>query len=68
MGCRNTNTRNNELFNEDIDIKHRFLTGVHISKGVEGVEANVQIALGTIKKRKFERVWANKRKYLPRKT
>ena len=58
MGCKGSTVENNqrELHNEDIDIKHRFLAGVHISKGSEGIEGNVQIALGTIRKKKYERV------------
>ena len=59
MGCKPSNVRNEnqrELFNEDVDIKHRFLTGIHISKGAEGLEGNVQIAFGTTRKKKYERV------------
>ena len=32
------------------------ITGIHISKGAEGIEGNVQIALGTTRKKKYERV------------
>ena len=56
MGCKNTNANNEELFNENVDIKRRFLTGIHISKGTERIEGNVQIALGTTRKKKYERV------------
>ena len=61
MGCKNS-TENNEreLYNEDVNIRHRFLVGMHISKDPEGIEGNVQIALGTIRKKKYERV-ANRR-------
>ena len=55
MGCKNSNERI-ELFNENVDIKRRFLTGIHISKGAEGIEGNAQIALGTTRKKKYERV------------
>ena len=55
MGCKNSTENNGELFNEDVDIK-RFLTGIHISKGAEGIEGNVQIALGKTRKKKYERV------------
>ena len=58
MGCKNTNT-NNELFNEDVDVKRRFLTGIHFSKGAEGIEGNVQVALATTRKKKYERVANN---------
>ena len=43
-----------------MNIRHRFLFGVHVSKDPEGIEGNVQIALGTIRKKKYERV-ANRR-------
>ena len=39
-----------------MNTRHRFLFGVHISKDPEGIEGNVQIALGTIRKKKYERV------------
>lgn len=51
MGCGNSTER--ELFNEDVDIKHKFLVGIHFSKGAEG---NVQVALGTTRKKKYEMV------------
>ena len=55
MGCKNS-TENNELYNEDVNTRHRFLFGVHVSKDPEGIEGNVQLACGTIKKKKYERV------------
>ena len=39
-----------------MNVRHRFLFGVHVSKDPEGIEGNVQIALGTIRKKKYERV------------
>ena len=59
MGCKNTNANEEEFFNEDVDIKRRFLTGIHFSKGAEGIEGNVQIALATTRKKKYERVANN---------
>ena len=57
MGCKNSTGNNRgELFNEDVDIKHKFLAGIQISKGAEGLEGNVQIALGTMRKKKYEMV------------
>ena len=58
-GCKNS-TENNELYNEDVNTKHRFLLGVHVSKDPEGIEGNIQLACGTIRKKKYERV-ANRR-------
>ena len=54
-GCKNS-TENNELYNEDVNTRHRFLFGVHVSKDPEGIEGNVQLACGTIRKKKYERV------------
>ena len=54
MGCKNSSER--KLFNEDVDIKHKFMAGIHISKGSEGLEGNVQIVLGTTRKKKYEMV------------
>ena len=55
-GCKNSTNNENELYNEDVNIRHRFLFGVHVSKDPEGIEGNVQLALGTIRKKKYERV------------
>ena len=54
-GCKNS-TGNNELYNEDTNVRHRFLFGVHVSKDLEGIEGNIQLACGTIRKKKYERV------------
>ena len=54
MGCKNSTER--KLINEDVDIKHKFMAGIHISKGSEGLEGNVLIALGTTRKKKYEMV------------
>ena len=57
MGCKHTQIEHNgELFNEDVDIRKRFLTGVHIAKGADGVHGNIQIALGVTRRKKYERV------------
>ena len=57
MGCKNSVENNQrELYNKDIDVRHRFLTGLQISKGVNGIEGNIQLVLGTIRKEKYERV------------
>ena len=59
MGCKPSKPQiqaNGDLFNEDVDIRRRFLTGVHMTKGAEGIEGNIQIALGTTRKKKYERV------------
>ena len=59
-GCKNSAENNErELYNKDVNVKHRFLFGVHISKDPDGIEGNVQIACGTIRKKKYERVANN---------
>ena len=55
-GCKSSTVENNELYNEDTNVRHRFLFGVHVSKDTEGIEGNVQLACGTVRKKKFERV------------
>ena len=54
MGCAKSKER--KLYNEDVDIKRKFLVGIHFSKGEEGIEGNVQVALGTTRKKKYEMV------------
>ena len=57
MGCKNSVENNErELYNEDTNVRHRFLFGVHVSKDSDGVEGNVQLACGVIKTKKYERV------------
>ena len=54
MGCLQSTER--KLYNEDVDIKRKFMVGVHFSKGGEGMEGNFQVALGTAGKKKYEEV------------
>ena len=58
MGCKSSTVENNgkELVNKDVNVRHWFLFGVHVSKDPEGIEGNVQIACGTIRKEKYEKV------------
>ena len=59
MGCKPSKPKiqaNGDLYNENIETRRRFLTGVNMSKGAEGIEGNIQIALGTTRKKKYERV------------
>ena len=56
MGCKHSKNINGELYNQDVDVKRRFMTGVHISRGPDGIEGNVQVALGIVKHKKYERV------------
>ena len=55
-GCKSTENNERELYNEDVNTRHRFLFGVHVSRDPEGIEGNVQLACGTIRKKKYERV------------
>ena len=55
MGCKSS-TVEKELVNKDVNVRHRFLFGVYVSKDPDGVEGNVQLACGTIRKEKYEKV------------
>ena len=50
MGC--SQSTEEKLYNEDVDIKRKFMIGLHFSKGGDGMEGNFQIALGTVRKKK----------------
>ena len=54
VGCLQSVER--KLYNEDVDIKRKFMVGIHFSKGGEGMEGNFQVALGTVGKKKYEEV------------
>ena len=56
-GCKSSTVENNEreLYNEDTNVRHRFLFGVYVSRDSEGIEGNIQLACGTLRKKKFER-------------
>ena len=59
MGCKPSKLQiqhNRYLFNEDIDIRKRFLTGVRVSKGTDSLEGNFQIAFGKTKRKRYEKV------------
>ena len=47
---------NDDLFNEDINVRKRFLMGLQASKGAEGIEGNFQIAFATTGRKRYERV------------
>ena len=55
MGCKKSKNVN-ELYNKDVEVKRRIMTGIHISKGADGVEGNVQVAFGFSKHKKYDRV------------
>ena len=55
MGCKNSKNVN-ELYNKDVSVKRRFQSGIHVSKGAEGIEGGIQIAFGTVKKKVYERL------------
>ena len=56
MGCKNSAAEHSELFNGDVDLKRRLLTGFQVSKSVHGIEGNFQITFATTRKKKYERV------------
>ena len=58
MGCKPSKLQiqhNGDLFNEDTDIRKRFLTGLHMSKGDDGIEGNFQIAFGKTKRKRYKK-------------
>ena len=55
MGCKNSKNVN-ELYNKDVSVKRRFQSGIHVSKGPDGIEGGIQIAFGTDKKKVYERL------------
>ena len=54
MGCSQSTER--KLYNEHVDIKRKFMVGIHFSKGGDGMEGNFQIGLGTVRKKRYEEV------------
>ena len=60
MGCKQTKhsrvKHNGQLYNEDVDKRKKFLTGIHIAKGANGIEGNIQLAFGTARRKKYELV------------
>ena len=54
MGCLQSTER--KLYNEDVDIKRKFMVGIHFLKGGDGMEGNIQIGLGTTRKKRYEEV------------
>ena len=59
MGCKGSRPEvqnNGNLFNEDINVRKRFLTGLQASKGAEGIEGNFQKAFATTKRKRYEKV------------
>ena len=60
MGC--TSSKNQKLlenggclYNKDVDVKKKLLTGVQMSKDVDGMEANFQIAFWRKSRKKYEK-------------
>ena len=59
MGCKPSKLliqHNGNLFNEDTDVRKRFLTGLQASKSAEGIEGNFQIAFTTSRRKRYEKV------------
>ena len=59
MGCKPSKLQiqhNGDLFKEDTDIRKRFLTGLYVSKGTDGLEGNFQAAFGKTKQKRYEKV------------
>ena len=43
------------IYNKDVDVKKKLLTGVQMSKDADGMEANFQIAFWRKSRKKYER-------------
>lgn len=59
MGCKPSKLQiqhNGDLFNEDTDVRKRFLTGIHTGKGKRSLEGNLQVAYATTRVKKYEKV------------
>ena len=60
MGCASSTKQKQMenggcIYNKDVDVKKKLLTGVQMSKDVDGVEANFQIAFWRKSRKKYER-------------
>ena len=58
MGCENSKPKSagGELYNKDVSVKRRFQSGIHISKGPDGLEGGVQLGFVTAKKKVYEKL------------
>ena len=59
MGCKPSQLQiqhNGDLVNEDTHVRKRFLTGIHVGKGKNGLEGNLQVAYATTRVKKYEKV------------
>ena len=61
MGCTSSKKQKQtrigeDLFNKDGDVRKKLLTGFQMSKDVDGIEANFQIAFWKRTRKKYEKV------------
>ena len=59
MGCASSKKQiesDGDLYNKDSDDRRKLLTGFQMSKDVDGIEANFQIACWKKKGKKYEKV------------
>lgn len=61
MGCTSSKKQKEirtgeDLFNKDGDVQKKLLTGFQMSKDVDGIEANFQIAFWKRTQKKYEKV------------
>ena len=62
MGCKPSKLQiqhNGDLFNEDINVKRKFITGLHLARkrgNNDGLEANFKLAFAKSKPKKYEKV------------
>ena len=61
MGCASSKTQKQletggDLYNKEGDTQRKLMTGLHIAKGPDSVEANFQICLWKRTRKKYEKV------------
>ena len=59
MGCKPSKLQiqhNGDLFNEDINVKRKFITGLHLAREREGAEANFQLAFSKSKLKNMKKL------------
>ena len=45
-----------DIFKKDVDVKKKLLTGVHVVKNTDEIEANFQIAFWKKERKKYDKV------------
>ena len=54
MDCKSSKPETQ--YNEDTNVRKRFLVGLQASKGAEGMQGNFQIAFATTKRKRYDQI------------